>query len=115
MELNGALSNPLEKGKTALARLHKLVCDLSGRRAQSLTPLPLPPRREPLGVAAEAVVRAADRPVRVAEVSAALGSAGYQFEASAVRKVLHARASGSRSQLCRVGFGLYACLPDTRT
>lgn len=66
-------------------------------------------------MAAEAVVRAADRPVRVAEVSAALRSAGYEFEASAVRKVLHARASGSRSHLYRVGFGLYACLPDSRT
>lgn len=107
MELNGALWNPLEKGKETLARFYKLVHELRESETRP-TNEPLSPRRERLGEAAEAIVRAADRPLRVAEVRAVLRSEGYEFEASAVRKALHSRTRGPRALLRRVGYGLYA-------
>jgi len=71
MELNGALWNPLEEGKTGLIRLQKLVRDLRGREIQPMQRT-LPPRRELVGAAVEEIVRTADAPLRISEVCAAL-------------------------------------------
>jgi len=107
MELNGALWNPLERGKTGLSRLRKLVRELQGRE-----PLPtqqtLPPRRELVGAAAEAIVRAADAPLRVAEVCAALREQGVAANPASVRKALYDRSRGTDPRLRRVSRGVYA-------
>ena len=106
MELNGALWNPLEKGKTGLSQLRKLVRDLQGRSSR-VTPRTLPPRRELVGSAAEAIVRAADGPLRIAEVCAVLRNQGLDANPASVRKALHDRSRGPSPRLRRVARGLY--------
>jgi len=107
MELNGALWNPFEKGKTGFSRLCKLVRDLQGRETPS-TNATLPPRRELVGTAAEEIVRTADAPLRVADVCAALQERGVDASPASVRKALHDRSRGDTARLHRVGRGLYA-------
>jgi hypothetical protein len=107
MELNGTLWNPLEKGKTGLSRLPKLVRDLQGR-ATSRTQRTLPRRRKLVGAAAEAVVRTADGPVRIADVCAALKEQALEPKAATVRKALHDRSRGPDARLRRICRGVYA-------
>jgi len=107
MELNGALSNPLEKGKRPLIRLANVVCELRRREAPPAQ-TPVSPRREPIRAAAIAVVEAAEHPVRVNEVCAALRAQGLTPNVASVRKALHDRSRGKAARLQRVGHGLYA-------
>ncbi|SRR5579871_6846437 len=107
MELNGALWNPLEKGKTGLIRLQKLVRDLR-RRETPPAQRTLPPRRELVGAAAEEVVCTADAPLRIAEVCAVLRQRGVDANPESVRKALHDRSRGKEARLERVCRGVYA-------
>lgn len=107
MELNGALWNPLETGKTGFSRLLKLVRDLQGRETLPARRT-LPPRRELVGSAAEVLVRAAGAPLRIADVCAALREQGLEANPATVRKALHDRSRGTDPRLRRVGRGVYA-------
>jgi hypothetical protein len=112
MELNGALWNPLAKGKTGFSQLGKLVRDLRGRET-SRTQRTLPPRRESVGAAAEKIVCTADAPLRIAEVCAALQERGVDANPASARKALHGRSRGAEARLQRIGRGIYAATQVT--
>jgi len=107
MELNGALSNPLETDKNPLNRLEKLVRELVGR-APNAASGPVRPRRcAPIRGAVEAVVKQSAQPMRVGDVSAALLAQGHDTNKASIRKALHDRPRGPAPRLLRIGHGLY--------
>jgi hypothetical protein len=74
MELNGALSNPLESNKNPLERLSCVVRDLVGRECQGPKPRPLPKRPGEIAEAVRAIVNLCEEPARMIEIHAAVES-----------------------------------------
>ena len=108
MELNGALSNPLESSKNPLERLRCMVRELLGRTPIA-TSAPVRPRRRPsIRAAVEEVTLHARAPIRAADVHAALAAQGHDANKDSIRKALHDRTRGPAARLRRVGHGLYA-------
>src|SRR5579859_3881178 len=73
MELNGALSNPLESSKDPLDRLRYVVADLLGRGCQEHK-RPLPERPGKIAEAVRAIVALCEEPARMVEIHAAVES-----------------------------------------
>jgi len=107
MELNGALSNPLESSKNPLERLVKLACELLARTPNRASDPVRPRRRPPIRGAVEAIVKQASAPMRVGDVHAALLEQGRDANKASIRKALHDRSRGPAPRLLRVGHGLY--------
>jgi hypothetical protein len=108
MELNGALSNPLESNKTPLERLRCVVRDLlsEGRKAPESRP-PLPERPGKIAEAVRAVVRLCEKPARMVEIHTTVESLlGEAVSRGTVKQDLSAGVA--RGEYVRVGRGLYA-------
>jgi len=110
MELNGALSNPVETDRAVLARL-TAVREALLREAKAMPERGqrmLPARARPLRAAVEAIVMRSTEPVRVRDVCVALTELGFEpLQPHAVRKTLHDGSRSAKPRFRRVGWGLY--------
>jgi hypothetical protein len=110
VELNGALSNPLERDKDLLARLTATRATLL-RETEALSehePRVLPARAHPVRAAVEGIVSRSTEPRRVRDVCAALVELGFEpLHPDSVRKTLHDGSRSAKPRFRRVGWGLY--------
>jgi hypothetical protein len=110
MELNGALSNPVETDNGQLARLTAVRETLlrEARATPELEPRVLPARGHPVRAAVEAIVRQSREPLRVRDVCVALAELGFErLHPDSVRKTLHDGSRSAKPRFRRVGWGLY--------
>ncbi len=106
MELNGALSNPLENHKNPLERLHCVVADLLRKGLKEHESRPLPKRPGKIAEAVRAVVGLCEEPVRMVEIHAAVESRlGEPVSRGTVKQDLSAGVA--RGEYVRVGRGRY--------
>ena len=105
MELNGALSNPLESNKGPLERLRYAVADLLGKGHQG-PKRPLPERPGKIAEAVRAVVNLCEEPARMIEIHAAVESLlGEPVSRGTVKQDLSAGVG--RGEYVRVERGRY--------
>ena len=109
MELNGALSNPLERSKSLLRPLIELHPILLGRAAETpRQPRPAPPKGAPVLEAVTSVLGRSSAPMRTIEIHAAAEELlGRPLLRSSVRGILSAHTLGSGHHFNRLRRGVY--------
>ncbi len=110
VELNGALSNPLERDKVLQLRqfLETILTKKRRRRKEST----VPPRLSELREVVVQILELADRPMRKAEVHLACEQLlGRSVQPNTVKNCLHRNSRGDRAIFKKVDRGQYETVP----